>query len=420
MPMCPCNDPPRNREVPPPSRNWRALRVAVLLSGAVFHAPLALAQAREARVHPAVVRVIVDDKSGRSHGSGALVAVTESFGLVLTNWHVVRDAAAPPTVVFPDGFRSAAAIARVDRDWDLAALVIWQPRADPIPLAARPPRPGEPLAIAGYGPGQYRVATGRCTQYLSPGRRHPFELVELTASARQGDSGGPIFNERGELAGVLFGSAFGRTTGSHSGRVRQFLAPLWHDFYERPDTDTLIAARPGPDPPVASIRGVRPAAAPPDHGGRPARSPAAAPPRNVGGSPVAGSGSAAASPPPAVSERPAVAAAPSSGGAAAPAAPWEPAGRAGDLSRQPPTAVPPVAVAVPGSGGPATGNPATGGPVTPAPVEPWAAGPGIPENESSPPDLPARSEQLKTILAAIGVLALVFHGVRLLGRAVEV
>ncbi len=416
MPMCPCNDPPRNREVPPPSRPRRVRLAAVLLVLLVWHAPLAPAQARETRIHPAVVRVIVEDRSGRSHGSGALVAVTESYGLVLTNWHVVRDAAAPPTVVFPDGFRSAATIARVDRDWDLAALVIWRPRAEPIPLAARPPRPGEPLAIAGYGRGQYRVATGRCTQYLSPGRQHPFELVELTASARQGDSGGPIFNERGELAGVLFGSAFGRTTGSHSGRVRQFLAPLWHDFDGRPDTDTLIAARPRPDPPVASIRGVRPAAAPPERGGPPTRRPEAASPRNSGGSSVAGSGSAAASPPPTVSERPAVAAAPSSGGAAAPAAPWEPAGRAGDLSRQPPSAIPPVAVAVPGSGGPATG-----GPVAPARVEPWAAaGPDIPENESSPPDLPTRSEQLKTILAVIGVLALVFHGVRLLGRAVEV
>ena len=44
-------------------------------------------------------------------------------------------------------------------------------------------------------------------------------MVELAAPARNGDSGGPILNSRGELAGVLFGSAFGRTTGSYCGRA---------------------------------------------------------------------------------------------------------------------------------------------------------------------------------------------------------
>ncbi|MDY0165445.1 MAG: trypsin-like peptidase domain-containing protein [Thermoguttaceae bacterium] len=342
---------------------------------------LAFAQAVESRVHPAVVRVVVQDKSGRSHGSGALVAVTDSFGLVLTNWHVVRDAAAPPVVIFPDGFQSAATIARIDRDWDLAALVIWRPRADPIPLAATPPRPGEPLAIAGYGKGQYRVDTGRCTQFLSPGKHHPFELVELTASARQGDSGGPILNTRGELAGVLFGSAFGRTTGSHSGRVRQFLAPLWNDFYQLPShTGSMIAGNAQANPPVASIHGVRPIR------------------EAEGTSPRPG-------PPTVSAER-------SPGGVAVAAVPGQPPGQ---HSRP---AQPPLPANESGIGAPAGAwHPPAGGV-----SEPWvAATPATPpQDENNTPPPPSRSEQLKTILAAIGILALVFHGVRLLGRAVEV
>ncbi len=325
------------------------------------------------------MRVIVQDKAGRSYGSGALVAATETYGLVLTNWHVVRDAAAPPTVVFADGFQSAATIARIDADWDLAALVIWRPRADPIALAAVPPRPGEPLAIAGYGKGQYRVDTGRCTQYLSPGRQHPFELVELSASARQGDSGGPIFNARGELAGVLFGSAFGRTTGSHSGRVRQFLTPLWNDFYRLPENDTMIASRPQPGPPTALIRGVRPAPGESASGVSPATSPDAA------------TGAAARGP-----------------SVSAPlAAPGLPA-------RAHPTPAP----------GRQAGTDAIAGLGRPPPdgtPEPWVAStPAAPDDVAEPPGPASRSEQLKTILAAIGILALVFHGVRLLGRAVEV
>ena len=70
------------------------------------------------------------------------------------------------------------------------------------------------------------MAAGRCTQYVSPGARHPFEMVEVSAAARQGDSGGPILNGRGELAGVLFGEGDGKTAGADCGRVAQFLTPI--------------------------------------------------------------------------------------------------------------------------------------------------------------------------------------------------
>jgi hypothetical protein len=48
----------------------------------------------------------------------------------------------------------------------------------------------------------------------------------MQATARQGDSGGPMFNGRRELAGVLFGQAEGRTIGSVCTRVRAFLAEV--------------------------------------------------------------------------------------------------------------------------------------------------------------------------------------------------
>jgi S1-C subfamily serine protease len=179
--------------------------------------------------HPAVVRVIVPERNGASYGSGTLVDVRDEFGLVVTNWHVVCDLAGAPTVVFPDGFRSAAQVVKVDREWDLAALVIWKPRVSPVPLAERAPRPGEKLAIAGYGGGPYRLVEGPCTQYVAPGMNQPWEMVELAASARQGDSGGPIFNSQGELAGVLFGEGHGRTAGSYCGRVRSFLTSVLPD-----------------------------------------------------------------------------------------------------------------------------------------------------------------------------------------------
>ncbi|HET6883970.1 MAG TPA: serine protease [Pirellulales bacterium] len=192
--------------------------------------------------HPAVVRIIVPERGSTSYGSGTLVDVYGKHGLVLTNWHVVGDAVSPPTVLFADGFRSLAHVVKADRDWDLAALVIWRPEVKPVPLAAQPPQPGELLSIAGYGQGPYRLASGRCTNYLAPNTRLPREMVELEAVARQGDSGGPIFNRQGELAGVLWGEGNGFTTGSYCGRVRQFLNGVVPEG--RPDDKGLVAVPP--------------------------------------------------------------------------------------------------------------------------------------------------------------------------------
>ena len=178
------------------------------------------------RPHPAIVQVLVPDGGAYAQGSGSLIHLHDAYGVVITNWHVIRDATADVQVRFADGFQSAATVMKTDRDWDLAALVIWRPSVKPLPLASTAPRPGDTLTIAGYGPGDYRAVTGRCTQYVSPGDGFPYEMVELSAQARQGDSGGPILNQRGELAGVLFGAANGATSGSYVHRVRWFLEPV--------------------------------------------------------------------------------------------------------------------------------------------------------------------------------------------------
>lgn len=188
----------------------------------------------------AVARITAVEGSTLAQGSGTLVEVRDQRGLVVTNWHVIREANGPIIATFPDGFKSAATILKVDQDWDLAALLIWRPNAEPIALSTVAPRPGDPLTIAGYGSGNYRAVTGRCTQYVAPGAHMPYEMVELSAQARQGDSGGPILNERGELAGVLFGAGGGTTSGTFCGRVRWFLDSAW-PAEQFPDVDTFVS-----------------------------------------------------------------------------------------------------------------------------------------------------------------------------------
>jgi hypothetical protein len=173
-----------------------------------------------------VVRIVAEEGKTTSLGSGTLVHVTQDFGLVITNWHVVRGAKGPVEVIFPDGFRSGGTVMKLDDSWDLAAVGIWRPKVAPVRLAEKAPVRGDWLSIAGYGGGRYRAANGRCTQYVAPGKNQPFEMVELSTEARQGDSGGPIFNANGELAGVLLGAKSGHTVGSVCGRVGHFLTDV--------------------------------------------------------------------------------------------------------------------------------------------------------------------------------------------------
>ena len=234
-----------------PRANWaQTVPPAASIAWGAASAPRANAvtnSVTSATPHPSVARIIVPNRDGMAFGSGTLVDLREKHGLVLTNWHVVDGASDEITVRFPDGFVTGARVLKVDKVWDLAALAIWRPNCQPVAVAKHPPRPGEWLAIAGYGSGTYRFISGRCTQYFAPQTNYPLELVELSVAARQGDSGGPIFNQQGELAGVLFGASYGTTMGSYCGRVKQFLATVLPP--DGADDKTLIASRSVATPP---------------------------------------------------------------------------------------------------------------------------------------------------------------------------
>lgn len=202
----------------------------------------------------AVVRIIVVTPEGIALGSGSLIAVSKDYGLVLTNWHVVGGAKGPIVVAFPGGYRSQAKVLKTDEMWDLAAIAIWRPPVNPLTLSQRVPAKGDRLRIVGYGDGTYRCVEGVCTQFVAPDPTYPFEMLELSVAARHGDSGGPILNDRDEIAGVLFGAADNCTTGSHCGRVANFLhevMPLFQALPEGPLPEAQpqkIAGIPRPEP----------------------------------------------------------------------------------------------------------------------------------------------------------------------------
>jgi len=185
-------------------------------------------QPNQQQILPYVVRIIAFEPSGQSFGTGSYVGTYGEYGVVLTNHHVVHESGGSRLVHvhFPSGFSSFGAVIKTDELWDLALLAISKPPLSipTLSIASTPARPGDQLWIVGFGSGDYRIAPGRCVRYLAPDENAPNELIEVSVSARKGDSGGPILNQRGELSGVLFGSDMVRNTaGSYSGRVNRFL-----------------------------------------------------------------------------------------------------------------------------------------------------------------------------------------------------
>jgi S1-C subfamily serine protease len=175
--------------------------------------------------HPAVVRVINQHDRERTLGTGTLIAANDELGLVISCAHLFREYRGRVSVVFPGGQTLGARLLDVSEEDDLSALLIAAPHVTPVTIAPSAPRAGELLISCGFGPdGRFVSNRGQALGYVSINGRSR-DVLELSGSARQGDSGGPIFNTAQQLAGVLFGTDGRRVDGTHCGRVKAFLEP---------------------------------------------------------------------------------------------------------------------------------------------------------------------------------------------------
>ena len=195
--------------------------------------------------HPysAVAKIIghgdrIQTNSGQSqavyYGSGVYAAESGELGIVLTNWHVVSSSEGLLDIRFPT-FRSPGAVILADDVWDIAAVVVHKPPFVPIPISLEVPQIGDELWVGGYGsaPGleEFQMSSGPVLSYsiidysAFPWLKEPLpgETLMIGTAVRFGDSGGPIFNRCGELAGLLWGSDGNLTMGTFCLRIQAFL-----------------------------------------------------------------------------------------------------------------------------------------------------------------------------------------------------
>lgn len=141
-----------------------------------------------------------------SVGTGTLIANgAAGYGAVLTAKHVIRGTTGRGVVVFPaTGERLGWRLHRTHPRLDLAVLATaGYPRVRPAAVAQRPPAAGGSATCAGFA--------GQLNRFFAwPGRMaYPYQsgaMSHLGMAARDGDSGGPVFDARGELFGVISGS----------------------------------------------------------------------------------------------------------------------------------------------------------------------------------------------------------------------
>jgi hypothetical protein len=172
----------------------------------------------------AVVRVCCDDQPrGQSFGSGVYVAY-EGLKLVVTAGHVTHNAKAIQ-VRFYTGHPSQAKILTVDTTWDVCVLALDSEPEGIAPAAleygeAAMQQPGNRLESCGYGPdGKLACNHGQFLQYAHPAEVKIGDWMEFSGHARQGDSGGPVFNANGKVVGILWGTDGTKVVGVQAGRL---------------------------------------------------------------------------------------------------------------------------------------------------------------------------------------------------------
>ncbi len=179
------------------------------------------------RVSPAVVMVMAIGADGKrkGHGSGSVIS---AGGEILTNWHVVKDAARVG-IVFKQSLAGVAdeepvimagRVLKVDRKRDLALVQLVKAPANlPIvPLGALADvKVGADAHAIGHPVGEtWTYTKGVVSQIRRPGvwdygpneRHQAAAVIQTQTPINPGNSGGPLLNDQGRIIGVAtYGNA---------------------------------------------------------------------------------------------------------------------------------------------------------------------------------------------------------------------
>jgi hypothetical protein len=157
--------------------------------------PLNPAQIAE-KALPSIVLI----KAGPQLGTGFIVW---GDGRIATNLHVIAQADKSTTVVMPDGreFQNVVVMA-ADAERDLAVIRVDAQGLNALKLGdSKAVKPGEAVVAIGHPLGLGNtVSNGLISAVRELGPE--LTLLQISAPIAPGSSGGPLFNDRGEVIGI--------------------------------------------------------------------------------------------------------------------------------------------------------------------------------------------------------------------------
>ena len=187
-------------------------------------------------------------------GSGAIVADSVGTRYVLTAAHIFRDGRGQITAQSIDGRIFAASLVLASEECDVALLRVDVSRDVPaLTISSSWPRQGETVWRAGFGPDEtLREFSGVVKGYVKTDRYSTYETLKIDGLARQGDSGGPVYNASGEIVGVVWGMDGSDAYATYCGRVLKTLCDYSPTFAPAPVQAEAEIAPPPQTPDVAA------------------------------------------------------------------------------------------------------------------------------------------------------------------------
>jgi serine protease Do len=181
------------------ARRWSPILgflLALLVSPPIVHG-LEPADIFE-RWGPSVVTIRVARPGVEGIGSGFVIPPN---GMIVTNYHVVRGASDLMVRLATGEQRPVTTVVMADAERDLAVLSIDPTNLRQVALGdSNKIRVGERVVAIGSPQGlSNSVSVGNVSQVRLKGE---VAVIQTTAPLSPGNSGGPLFNERGDVIGV--------------------------------------------------------------------------------------------------------------------------------------------------------------------------------------------------------------------------